>query len=697
MVAKELPFSNPHPTYRPDIDGLRAIAIFLVVMFHAFPSQLPGGFVGVDVFFVISGYLISSIILKGLKQGNFSYRDFYIRRVRRIFPALIVVLSTCMVFGWFILLQDEYRSLGKHVAGGAGFVSNFIFWREAGYFDTAASFKPLLHLWSLGIEEQFYIVWPLLLALLWGRIQNLLLALGLISIISFLFNVGLIGSDPVAAFYFPLTRFWELLLGSLLAYATLYRGGLINAVLSYAGIGAERLQKKQKIISETCSVLGILLVISAAVLVDKGSAFPGWWALMPTVGTVLLVAAGPLSWLNSKVLSHRLLVLLGLISYPLYLWHWPILSFANIVNYGTPAPWIRISAIVVSVFLAWLVYKLLEKPIQARRGHAIPAILSVLILIISTAGYYIYQNDGLSFRAANRNGNLNNYTESIKTNADIRARYATESCDDLGNISSQANHFCKSYGPKDKKVIVVWGDSHVYAWEPVFFEIAKEKNIRVILFSHVGCPPLIGVRRTDGRVNSQNCDSFGVGENIINAIQEINPAHIFIVARWSLYSNGFLIEGKLHQATHFITTDPFSQATINSSRSAVESQLYKTLLLLTKDFPVTIFRTTPVLKTHVGKGLIRNLPMEPTLEEHRIFEVVPDKAIDEALSKLDNLNVLDPAALLCGQTCKAVINGTVYYLDDNHVSAQGAMRFKELIFEKLSANIAREDPSRLQH
>lgn len=175
-MSTKNPFThNPHPAYRPDIDGLRAIAVSLVVMFHAFPSLAQGGFVGVDIFFVISGFLISSIIFKGLEQGSFSYTDFYVRRIKRIFPALILVLTTCLVIGWFTLLQYEYQSLGKHVAGGAGFVSNIILWRESGYFDTNAGFKPLLHLWSLGIEEQFYIAWPLLLVLLWKQITNLLL------------------------------------------------------------------------------------------------------------------------------------------------------------------------------------------------------------------------------------------------------------------------------------------------------------------------------------------------------------------------------------------------------------------------------------------------------------------------------------------------------------------------------------------
>src|SRR3984893_8246561 len=155
--------------YRPDIDGLRAIAVLAVIGFHAFPTWIRGGFVGVDVFFVISGYLISTILLTGMERGSFRFSQFYIRRIRRIFPALVVVLLACMVAGWLVLFSSEYKALGKHVAGSAAFVSNFVLWNEAGYFDKAAATKPLLHIWSLGIEEQFYIVWPLLLYLVWKR------------------------------------------------------------------------------------------------------------------------------------------------------------------------------------------------------------------------------------------------------------------------------------------------------------------------------------------------------------------------------------------------------------------------------------------------------------------------------------------------------------------------------------------------
>lgn len=203
--------------YRPDIDGLRAVAVLLVVGFHAFPGRFPGGFVGVDIFFVISGYLITGILLKEMESSDFSFARFYARRVRRIFPALILVLLCCFVVGWFVLLPDEFKALGKHIFGGAAFFSNFVLLHDAGYFDAAAVRKPLLHLWSLGIEEQFYIVWPVVLFLAF-QIRRVGWMITAIFVASFLANVLTIGRNPVAAFYWPFTRAWELMSGGILVW-----------------------------------------------------------------------------------------------------------------------------------------------------------------------------------------------------------------------------------------------------------------------------------------------------------------------------------------------------------------------------------------------------------------------------------------------------------------------------------------------
>src|ERR1700730_14791875 len=323
-------------TYRRDIDGLRAIAILSVLGFHAAPRLMPGGFIGVDVFFVISGYLISGIILKALARDRFSFNDFYARRIRRIFPALIVVLLSVLSFGWLKLFPDEYTGLAKHVAAGSAYVSNFLLNKESGYFDTTAELKPLLHLWSLGIEEQFYILWPLLLVLTWKyRAQWLLLVA--IAGASFVLNVARLGSHPVATFYLLPTRLWELALGGILARAQLPGVTLPESFTRLLHFGGSFVRPDLAAAATRRRVgaaLGLgLLAVSIGAL-DSHGLFPGWWAAGPTIGTLLLIAAGEDTWINRHVLGNQPMVFIGQISYPLYLWHWPLLSFTRIIHGG---------------------------------------------------------------------------------------------------------------------------------------------------------------------------------------------------------------------------------------------------------------------------------------------------------------------------------------------------------------------------
>jgi peptidoglycan/LPS O-acetylase OafA/YrhL len=380
---------SPHPAYRPDIDGLRAIAVLSVLLFHAFPTALPGGFSGVDVFFIISGFLISSIVIKGMQQQRFSVADFYARRIRRIFPALSIVMGACIVFGWFALFPDEYKMLGKHLFGGAAFVSNFFLWNEVGYFDTASDTKPLLHLWSLAVEEQFYLIWPpalmLALRLSWKpwRVALLLAAL------SFALNVAGIHHYASATFYSPASRIWELLLGAAWAGYTLERGAAVTAASAAPAWRAN-----------AQSLAGLALLVLGLVLLTPTRSFPGWWALLPTLGALLLIAAGPQAIANRLLLSNRVMVWIGLISYPLYLWHWPLLSFAHIIESGTPAPAIRGAALLLAVLLAWATYWLLERPIRHAANRRAVIVLSAAMLAVAAVGGWLYLQAGLPQRAA---------------------------------------------------------------------------------------------------------------------------------------------------------------------------------------------------------------------------------------------------------------------------------------------------------
>ena len=313
-----------HPKYRPDIDGLRAIAILSVVSFHAFPFWVNGGFIGVDIFFVISGFLISTIIIGSLERERFSFVEFYIRRVKRIFPALLLVLVACYAFGWAALLADEYKQLGKHMAGGAGFVSNVLLWNESSYFDNAAETKPLLHLWSLGVEEQFYILWPLFLWFAWKRRLNLLAIAIIVGVTSFALNIYEVRNDPVAAFYSPQTRFWELMAGSVLAYMTrhgqhVFTGRFKHRLNAWLSSSVSNVRQKQfeNIINDIQSLIGAALIALGFFVITKEMRFPGWWAALPIAGAALIISAGAQAWLNRVVLSSRILVWFGLISFDL--------------------------------------------------------------------------------------------------------------------------------------------------------------------------------------------------------------------------------------------------------------------------------------------------------------------------------------------------------------------------------------------
>lgn len=379
--------------------------MLMAVGFHASPTFLRGGFVGVDVFFVISGFLISSILFQNLAQGSFSFAEFYARRIRRILPALLLVLLACYGFGWFALFADEYQQLGKHVAAGAGFVSNLVLWNEAGYFDNSADTKPLLHLWSLGVEEQFYIVWPLLVWLIWKTGLNLLTLTVLVVLGSFYLNISGVEQDTVATFYSPLTRIWELLCGSVLAWFGVFRrpvctrvGHTLNAWLEFI-VFRDGIHSSGRMLVNVLAWLGCVLLAWGFWRLDSSAAFPGRWALLPALGAVLIILAGPQAWVNRKLLSCRMAVWLGLISYPLYLWHWPLLSFARIIEGEAPSREVRLTAVGVAVVLAWLTYRFVERPFrQGGQGGWKVVMLTAALALMGLAGYATYQREGLPSR-----------------------------------------------------------------------------------------------------------------------------------------------------------------------------------------------------------------------------------------------------------------------------------------------------------
>ena len=464
------------PEYRPDIDGLRAIAVILVIGYHAFPNLVKGGFIGVDIFFVISGYLISTILFTNLWNNKFSLSDFYFRRIRRIFPALIVVMGACLAFGWFALLAGEYKQLGKHIAGGAGFVSNFLLWNESGYFDNTGDTKPLLHLWSLGIEEQFYILWPILLLLASQRGVNFLVIASTVAGISF--SLNLISQDGVAGFYSPQTRFWELLVGSALAYVVAHNTFVLKPIgyliRSFRAVDHEAL-------SDLKSLLGAFLLGASMIVIDNERYFPGIWATMPVMGTLMIINAGRNALINRVVLASRPLVWLGLISYPLYLWHWPLLSFAGILEGDIPSFAIRMAGILAALILSSVTYVIVEKPMRFGNGRKMKvAVLGMLMLLVGSAGYLTYTCEGLQFRRAVTEHQL--ISEAVgdwKYPAGL-TKFEMDGVTLYGNSSNAPE-------------VLFFGDSHVEQFGPRLVSLSSSPNsqIRPVAFlSGGGCPPI---------------------------------------------------------------------------------------------------------------------------------------------------------------------------------------------------------------
>jgi peptidoglycan/LPS O-acetylase OafA/YrhL len=645
--------------YRPDIDGLRAIAVLSVVAFHAFPERIQGGFVGVDVFFVISGYLISTLLLKDFEQDAFQYSTFYKKRALRLFPALSLVLGFCLLFGWHYLFAGELSQLGKHVAAGVGFISNLVLWSEAGYFDTLADTKPLLHLWSLGVEEQFYLFWPLFLGA-FRRFKHRLLPLLLgLTLLSFLASIAIVEHDAVKAFYSPVTRLWELMLGSILAHLNLYRPGAL------------------KKLSNAQATAGLLLILVGIIATDRTRHFPGWWALLPAMGAFWLISAGPQAWLNRVVIGNPLFVWVGLISYPLYLWHWPLFSFAFILNDGPPEPLVSWGLILLSVLWAWLTYRFIETPVRSHpRGGRIAVALGVLMLCVGLGGYAVFQNGGWPSRPIDQTSAL--LDAHKKHDEAIRARYELWSCEGQLDVPADVMPFCSTYNLKAPgKLIFVWGDSHAEAWGPLLFQIAREQNLKVVIVSHRGCPSLVGVRRSDGIDTGEDCVSAQRGDSVVRLIDTLKPSVVVLSSFWSLYAHGWVIKGSLQKSTHFLTTAETGDATPETSRAALLSQLPSTIdRILATGTRVVLFKSPPLLKKNLSKrNYSSRVDIEVSRAEHSRFEELLAPVIDRQAAE-KGIAVFDPAPLLCQERCQSVVREIPMYSDDNHVTEQGALLYK---------------------
>jgi peptidoglycan/LPS O-acetylase OafA/YrhL len=661
-----------HLKYRADIDGLRALAVLSVVIFHAFPVAMPGGFIGVDIFFVISGYLISTIIFENLKRGTFSFLDFYARRVKRIFPALVLVLFGCYALGALTLFPDEYHQLGKHIAAGAAFASNFLLWHESGYFDNAAELKPLLHLWSLGIEEQFYIVWPLILWFCWVRSYNILKTLVLIASLSFIFNLLALAFDPVAAFYSPLSRFWELMVGSLLAWLTLNRPAfhlsekatLANYLLRskhVQAIGRERL-------CDVLSLAGLIFISLGMLLINKGSEFPGFWALFPVFGAVMLLASGSKAWVNRILLSNRVAVWFGLISFPLYLWHWPLISFARILSDGVPSFLIRLALVVLSIFFAWLTYRFVEIPIRfrvARKEKDLRVLFLVMsLLVIGALGFSV------RYFVLVEDRNLAQLSYEFPQTVGCKAKhpYATEACYESPQQYADT--------------IALVGDSHMEALVHGFKDLHDRGLLKFNVFaiSKGGCNPFVNSESFTADKRPWGCKNV-----ITGAIKEIleRPDIMWVVlaGRHAARFNGTPFGEAELAFSDLPSAYTYNDQRITSSEgsAAFIDGLNETVDLLSKAGKRVVFvHQVPELGFDPRRCLPRfgdinvvNCDISARVVMSRLQ---PYKmAVEKTLRQYPEVIEYDPLGLLCEESgCSPFRDGALMYRDDDHPSMYAA-------------------------
>ncbi len=499
--------------YRPEIDGLRAIAVVPVVLFHAGFPVFSGGFIGVDVFFVISGYLITGILLADIDKQRFSIARFYERRARRILPALFCVLLSCLPLAWFAMLPDELARFGKSIVAVIGFASNITFWLEEGYFSAASELKPLLHTWSLAVEEQFYIVFPLLLFVL-RKVsrRNLTLMIGCAALCSFVLCEIAAYRFQLANFYLAPTRAWELLGGSFCAC-----------------IGRQSFRRG----ADGLALAGLALILAAIFLLDGTVVFPSHWALLPVAGTIMLILFARAENGVGRLLALPPLVGIGLVSYSLYLWHQPLFAFARLAVNGPVTREMMLGLALLALALSVLSWRFVEQPFRRARGAGEArrslrlAVVIALLLTATGAGFWL--SKGLPGR----------FTPSrdpmiiAMTAADPPAPEGEPVCPEAGDGTSTPCVIMPLPGAVHR--VALYGDSHAMALLPALRELARQRHAELHYAATAGCPPLIGGYILNGNLQGGACADMAAQELAHARAAKVDT--VYLVGRWTLYAS----------------------------------------------------------------------------------------------------------------------------------------------------------------
>ena len=653
--------------YRRDIDGLRAFAVLPVVLAHAGVPGFAGGFVGVDVFFVISGYLITGILLREIRDGRFSLATFYERRARRILPALFSVLLVCIAVGWFVLPPDMFKELAQSVLATVFFVSNIRFWESTGdYFGTAAEWEPLLHTWSLSVEEQFYLAFPLLLCLLAGRHRNWLLGtVAGISGLSFAASIWATSAQPFANYFLTPFRVWELGLGALLA---------LGAAPSVRHRGAR----------EFVATAGLAMILASVFLYDSSTPFPGLAALLPCVGAAAIIWAGAQSQPRvSRLLSLPLFVGVGLVSYSLYLWHWPVLVLMRLLNGSAELPlaW-GLAAIVLSLFLAFVSWKLVETPFR-RGGAAGMSRRAVVRFSAACAGATVFValliNVNKGFPSRVPEALFATYSDAIERTPRQRAcmdRLPREGLCEFGG----------SDGSGKRMEYLLWGDSHAAAFLPGYASWLRASGSTGLAAVKSACAPLLGVVRVEMGA-AHGCDRFN--EDVIALLEGREDIDtVILVARWALVVEGSRSSGERGPAAilgraHASRPDVLAgsegaQVTAHNAELAEFGLAATVQRIRATGRKVLIVEGIPEISFSVPMALVNAEFIGADLQE------APDRAEVERRNRRANEIIAAVAGQfgaqrtsllteLCNPRCRIQRNGVPLYRDDDHLSRFGAL------------------------
>ncbi|MFL0810272.1 MAG: acyltransferase [Agarilytica sp.] len=662
--------------YRPDIDGLRSIAVLFVIFFHFGFSSLSGGYVGVDVFFVLSGYLIGSILFKHLNEENFSFSYFYFRRIRRLFPVYVVVMLLTTVFAYLWMLPKDFREFGQSLFASTLYASNILFYMEAGYFDTVSHIKPLLHTWSLSVEEQFYLLFPALAWLTYKISRKFVVAtfIGL-TIISFVLAVYYIDIDNSAVFYLYPFRAWEMFIGTILA---------LKCIPTVSGPKT----------NNALSLSGLAMILYAGFFFDDSTKFPGVSALLPCLGTALIIYTGnnQLNWIH-RALSNIVPVFIGKLSYSLYLWHWPVyVLYTYNVTYaiGLLDGIIMFTLVFLLSYLSW---KFVEAPFRTGKAffshtrasvYTSTALISALFLAI---GFYISHSNGIPERLSPE-----------------EAHFAAAANDLFGDFKNCKGHDNDRYpnirhcemgdALQAEKFTLIWGDSHGGAFKRGFQEATKKTGSPSLLAWAGGCPTAFDVEK-DESVASTKDDQKCTTQN--KALREFIHANknrissVLFIGRWSYYLNGEGVGSDVHNK---ISVWPAGQQTTNIDQqkinflNALESSIKE---IHAAGIKVFVLEQAPEFgEFNARKFAISLINGSSTLDEVLVtygsenLQAVRDRQ-DGAIQLFESLNtqriitLLPTHSYFCqNEQCSVMLDDRPAYFDNNHVSSYGAAKISTL-------------------